>query len=302
MWFKRIFLFMLMNVLVMVSISIIMSVLNVQPYLTAYGLNYESLAIFCLIWGMVGSFISLLMSKFMAKMMMGVEIVDERGPHRDLVMKVHSLARAAGIKKMPEVGVYHSPEVNAFATGPSKNNSLVAVSTGLLNRMSDEAVEGVLGHEIAHVANGDMVTMALVQGVVNAFVMFFARIAAFALQNVLRGDSDREERGSSFGGGFAYHISVFVFEIFFSFLGMFVVAYFSRIREFRADAGGAKFAGREKMINALKSLKNTMEMVDDSQANMRCMKISSKKGWMAALSTHPSLDDRIAALENYSVR
>jgi heat shock protein HtpX len=298
MWFKRIFLFVAMNILVMVSISIVMSVLGVKPYLTTYGINYESLMVFCLVWGMVGSFISLMLSKFMAKMMMGIKIIDERGPHRDLVLRVHSLAKAAGISKMPEVGIYESPEVNAFATGPSKNNSLVAVSTGLLNRMSDDAVEGVLGHEIAHVANGDMVTMALVQGVVNAFVMFFARIAAFALQNFLKGDNDREE-GSSFGGGFAYHISVFVFEIFFSFLGMFVVAYFSRMREFRADAGSAKVAGRDKMISALEQLKQSTQLIDDSQATLRCMKISDKGSFMALLSTHPSLDDRISALKNY---
>lgn len=301
MWFKRMMLFMVMNVLVMVSINIVLGLLGVRPYLTSYGIDYQSLMVFCLVWGMGGSFISLFMSKMMAKWMMGVKIVDERGQYRDLVMTVHRLARGAGISKMPEVGVYESQEVNAFATGPSKNNSLVAVSTGLLNKMSPEAIEGVLGHEIAHVANGDMVTMTLVQGIVNAFVMFFARIAAFALQNFLRGDDDESE-GSSFGGGFAYHISVFVFEILFSFLGMFVVAWFSRQREFRADAGGAKFAGREKMVNALKQLKSTFESVNNSQSNMRCMKISSKGSFMALLSTHPSLDDRIAALENYTVR
>lgn len=297
MWFKRIFLFMMMNVLVIVSISIVTSLLGIQPYINAYGINYGNLMAFCLVWGMVGSFISLLLSKFMAKMMMGVKIVDERGEYRDLVATVHRLAKQAGITKMPEVGVYDSPEVNAFATGPTKNNALVAVSTGLLNKMSPDAIEGVLGHEVAHAANGDMVTMALVQGVVNAFVMFFARVAAFALQQVMRGDDD--EREGSMGSGFAYHISVFVFEIFFSFLGMFVVAYFSRMREFRADEGGAKFAGREKMINALKQLKSTFEQVDDSQANFRCMKISSKGSFMKFLSTHPSLDDRIFALENY---
>jgi heat shock protein HtpX len=297
MWFKRIVLFMLMNVLVVVSISIVMSVLGVKPYMTAYGLDYASLAAFCLIWGMVGSLISLMLSKMMAKWMMGLEIVDERSQYADLVATVHRLARQAGLSKMPEVAIYHSPEVNAFATGPSRNNSLVAVSTGLMNKMDQAGLEGVLGHEVAHIANGDMVTMALVQGVVNAFVMFFARVAAFALQNVLRGDRDEDE--APIGGGFAYHISVFVFEIFFSFLGMFVVAYFSRLREFRADAGSAKVAGRDKMITALKQLKNSIEMVDDSQSNMRCMKISSKGSFMALLSTHPALEDRIAALENY---
>lgn len=292
--FKRIFLFVLTNILVMVTVSIVLSVLGVNHYITAQGLNYSSLMIFCLVWGFVGSGISLMLSKFMAKRMMGVEIVDDRGPYADLVRKVHALARAAGLTKMPEVGVYQSPEVNAFATGPSRNNSLVAVSSGLLQQMSIDEVEGVLAHEIAHVANGDMVTMALVQGVVNAFVMFFARIAAFALQNVMSGDRDDERPA---GSGFAYHISVMVFEIAFSFLGMFVVAYFSRIREFRADKGGAQFAGKQKMVAALRKLKQKIDMVDDSNDQIKAMKISSKKGLMSFLSTHPSLDDRIEALE-----
>ena len=292
--FKRIFLFMLTNILVMVSVSIVLSVLGVNGYLTSAGINYSSLMIFCLVWGFVGSGISLLMSKFMAKKMMGVEIVDERGPYGDLVRKVHALARASGLTKMPEVGIYQSPEVNAFATGPSRNNSLVAVSSGLLNQMNADEVEGVLAHEIAHVANGDMVTMALVQGVVNAFVMFFARIAAFALQNFLNGERDDDRPAAS---GWAYHISVIVFELAFSFLGMFIVAYFSRIREFRADKGGAQFAGKQKMISALKRLQQKIDLVDDSQDAIKAMKISSKKGLMNFLSTHPSLDDRIAALE-----
>ena len=292
--FKRIFLFMLTNVLVMVSVSIILSVLGVNNYLSAAGINYSALMVFCLVWGFVGSGISLLLSKFMAKRMMGVQIVDERGQYGDLVRKVHQLAKSAGIEKMPEVGIYQSPEVNAFATGPSKNNSLVAVSTGLLNQMTADEVEGVLAHEVAHVANGDMVTMALVQGVVNAFVMFFARIAAFALQNFLNGDRDDDRPAAS---GWAYHLSVMVFEIVFSFLGMFVVAYFSRVREFRADKGGAQFAGRQKMVAALRRLQQKIDMVDDSQDAIKSFKISSKKGLMSFLSTHPSLEDRIAALE-----
>lgn len=291
---KRIFLFVLTNILVLVSVSIILSVLGVGNYLTASGIDYTALMIFCLVWGFVGSGISLLMSKFMAKRMMGVEIVDERGQYGELVRKVHQMAKQAGITKMPEVGVYHSPEVNAFATGPTKNKALVAVSTGLLQQMNSDEVEGVLAHEVAHVANGDMVTMALVQGVVNAFVMFFARIAAFALQNFLSGDRDDDRPANT---GWAYHISVMVFEIAFSFLGMFVVAYFSRIREFRADKGGAQFAGRHKMVAALKRLQQKIDFVDDSQDAIKTMKISSKKGLMNFLSTHPSLEDRIAALE-----
>ncbi len=292
--FKRIFLFVLTNILVMVSVSLILGVLGVGNYLTASGINYSALMVFCLVWGFVGSGISLLLSKFMAKKMMGVEIVDDRGQYGDLVRKVHTMARQAGISKMPEVGIYHSPEVNAFATGRSKNNALVAVSTGLLQQMNSDEVEGVLAHEVAHVANGDMVTMALVQGVVNAFVMFFARIAAFALQNFLAGDRDDDRPASS---GWAYHLSVMVFEIMFSFLGMFVVAYFSRVREFRADKGGAQYAGKHKMIAALKRLQQKIDFVDDSQDAVKTLKISSKKGLMNFLSTHPNLEDRIAALE-----
>lgn len=294
--FKRIFLFVLTNVLVMVTVSIVLSVLGVNHYITNAGLNYSSLMIFCLVWGFVGSGISLMMSKFMAKKMMGVEIVDDRGQYGELVRKVHALSRAAGLTKMPEVGVYQSPEVNAFATGPSRNNSLVAVSSGLLQQMSVDEVEGVLAHEVAHVANGDMVTMALIQGVVNAFVMFFARIAAFALQNVLNGDRDEDDRAGA-GQGLAYHLSVMVFEIAFSFLGMFVVAYFSRVREFRADKGAAQYAGKNKMVAALRRLQQKIDLVDDSQDQIKAMKISSKKGLMSFLSTHPSLEDRIAALE-----
>ncbi len=293
--FKRIFLFVLTNILVMVTVSIVLSVLGLNHYVTSAGLNYSSLMGFCLVWGFVGSGISLLLSKFMAKTMMGVEIVDDRGQYGDLVRKVHGLARAAGLTKMPEVGVYQSPEVNAFATGPSRNNSLVAVSTGLLQQMNADEVEGVLAHEIAHVANGDMVTMALIQGVVNAFVMFFARIAAFALQNALRGDREDDDRPAA--SGLAYHLSVMVFEIAFSFLGMFVVAYFSRLREYRADAGGAQFAGKNKMIGALRRLQQKVDMVDDSNDALRTMKIASNKGLMSFLSTHPALEDRIAALE-----
>jgi heat shock protein HtpX len=292
--FKRVFLFMLTNVLVMITVSLILNLLGVNHYLTASGLNYSALMVFCLVWGFVGSGISLMLSKFMAKRMTGLELIDERGPNGDLVRRVHALSRAAGLTTMPEVGIYQSPEVNAFATGPSRNNSLVAVSSGLLNQMNADEVDGVLAHEVAHIANGDMVTMALIQGVINAFVMFFARIAAFALQNVLQGDRDNDRPAHS---GFAYHLTTMVFEMVFSILGMFVVAYFSRQREFRADLGGAKFAGKQKMISALRKLQNKIDFVDDSQENLKAMKISSKKGFMNFLSTHPRLEDRIAALE-----
>lgn len=295
--FKRFGLWMMMNVAVIVTISIVMSVLGVQPYLTANGLDYTSLMIFCLLWGMVGSFISLAMSRWMAKKMMGVQVLEPNDTqYSGLVNTVHRLAKAANLPKMPEVGIYQSPEVNAFATGPSKSKSLVAVSTGLLNSMSQDEVEGVLGHEVAHIANGDMVTMTLVQGVVNAFVMFFARIAAFAVQNALR--SDDEEGGV---GGLAYMFTTIAFEILFGFFGMFITSWFSRVREYSADIGGAQLAGREKMIAALKRLQTQYEkgnMDKSSDGKMAAFKISTKStGLKAMISTHPRLEERIRRLE-----
>jgi heat shock protein HtpX len=295
--FRRIFLFIAVNILVMLTITTLLRMLNVQPYLTAYGLNYGSLAIFCLIWGMAGSIISLLLSKIMAKFMMGVQIIDPRSAHgneAELVQTVHRLARAAGLGTMPEVGIYESPEVNAFATGPSRSNSLVAVSTGLLNRMDRSQVEGVLGHEVAHIANGDMVTMTLLQGIINAFVMFFSRVIAFAVSQALSSGRDREERGGSPGIQFAV---TFILEIVFSILGMMVVAWFSRLREFRADAGGARFAGRENMIGALRALQGTTALVDTQHQALETLKISGKASkFFALFSTHPPLEERIMRL------
>lgn len=292
---KRIFLFGLVNILIVVTISVVLKVLGVEPYLTASGLNYQSLAIFCLIWGMGGSFISLLISKFMAKTMMGVKIVDGRGEYFDLVNTVHQLSKKAGLSKMPEVGIYDSPDINAFATGPSKNNSLVAVSTGLLRQMDRDEVEGVLGHEVAHIANGDMVTMTLIQGIVNAFVMFFARIVAFAVDQFFR-NNDEDGKGLGTLANFAV---IMVCEIIFGFLGMIVVSYFSRWREFRADAGSAKIAGKAKMIKALQALQRNFERPFENQERQEfnAFKISSRKNWLMLLSTHPTLDKRIEALQ-----
>lgn len=194
---------------------------------------------------------------------------------------------------MPEVGIYRSPEVNAFATGPSRGNALVAVSSGLLESMDGQAVEGVIGHEVSHIANGDMVTMTLLQGVVNTFVMFFSRVAAWALSSAMQGDRD-ERRGPN---PMMYWITTMVFEVAFSLLGMLVVNYFSRRREYRADYGGAKLAGKEKMVHALKALKSRYE-VDTSHPALSTLKINGKRGGvMALLATHPNLDDRIAALQ-----
>lgn len=305
--FKRIFLFLLVNILVVTTVSITLSMLGVHGYMNAYGIDYQQLAIFCLVWGMAGSLISLALSRFMAKRMMGVEVIDPatRDPElRQLVETVYELSRAAGLPKMPEVGIYDSPDLNAFATGPTKSRALVAVSTGLLGRMNKSEVEGVLGHEIAHVANGDMITLTLIQGVVNAFVMFLSRVAAFAITQALRGNSDREERSSN-SSPILQHVLVIVFDIVFSILGSMVVAWFSRYREFRADAGGARFAGRDKMISALKALQRVYEspMMDDlppAPDAIKAFQISSRKkgGFLAMFSTHPALEDRIHALEN----
>jgi heat shock protein HtpX len=219
--------------------------------------------------------------------MMGVQVIDPNthdANARELLNIVYGLARRAQLPKMPEVGIYQSPEVNAFATGPTRSNSLVAVSTGLLNRMDRDQLEGVLGHEITHIANGDMVTMVLIQGVINAIVMILARIVASAIAG--------ERRDARWA-------LVFVLQIVFSFLGMMVVTAFSRYREFRADAGGGKYASREKMISALKALQGTTAAVDSTARALATLKISggARSTFMSLLATHPPLDERIRRLE-----
>ena len=291
--FKRWMLFFGMNILIIVMVSLVLNLLGVRPYLSSYGINYTSLMIFCLVWGMGGSFISLYLSKWMAKTMMGVELVTSTGPYASLVRMVHQMAKRSGIDKMPEVGIYNSPDINAFATGPSKNNSLVAVSTGLLQKMSNDEVEGVIGHEVSHIANGDMVTMALLQGVINAFVMFFARIAAFAVSQFLRGDDEEGE-----GLGFFAQIGVIMlFELIFGLLGSLLSSAFSRFREFRADSGSAKLVGKEKMVSALRALMSTYESMPKTEGTVKAFQISSKSSWIQLFSTHPPLEERIKALE-----
>ena len=296
---KRIFLFLAVNILVIAAVSILTSVLGIGGYMTGMGLNYSALFIICLLWGMVGSFISLLFSKIMAKWMMGVQLVTIDGPHRNLVNTVHKLATRAGLEIMPEVGIYQSEDLNAFATGPTKNRALVAISSGLLKRMTDDEIEGVLGHEIAHISNGDMITMTLVQGVVNAFVMFFSRVVAFMIDQALRGD-----REDSRGGGLSPLVHMFLvmaLDIIFGILAAPVVAWFSRYREFRADQGGANLAGKDKMIAALNALRlaypNLIESKNENNTQFRSMQISSKPGFMALFSTHPPLEERINALK-----
>lgn len=295
---KRFFLFFATNIAIVATISVVIALTGAGRWIDAQGINYSTLMMFCLIWGMGGAFISLMISKWMAKMAMGVKIIDPntaRGEEQRLVQRVYNLAGKAGLRKMPEVGIYESPEVNAFATGPSKSNSLVAVSTGLLERMSDNEVEGVLAHEVAHIANGDMVTMTLIQGVVNAFVMFFARIAAFALSQVMRKD-DEENKGF----GFMEHMMVFAFEIVFGIVGSMIVMYFSRTREFRADAGGAQLAGKANMVAALERLRAMTQLVDTEHQAIAAFKISGGEptGLRALFMTHPSLSSRIEALKS----
>jgi heat shock protein HtpX len=298
--FKRIFWFLAVNILVVATISIILSVLGIQPYLTARGLNYESLLIFCLVWGMGGAFISLALSRIMAKAMMGVKVIDQnaRDPQlQELVQRVHQLAKGAGLPAMPEVGIYDSPEINAFATGPSKSRSLVAVSTGLLRRMNRQEADGVLAHEVAHIANGDMVTMTLIQGVVNAFAMFLARVIAYAVASVMGRGEERE------GGGIStavFFVTQIVLEIVFMILGSLVVAFFSRLREYRADQGGARYAGREKMIAALEALRRNYDTPQPAaQPSVQTLKISNHgSGIFRLFSTHPPLEERIARLRN----
>lgn len=294
---KRIALFLLTNILVITTISIVLNVLGVASYLTANGINYTSLLIFCSIWGMGGAFISLLLSKMMAKMAMGVRVIDPQtavGAEHELLTMVYTLAARVGLPKQPEVGIYDSPEVNAFATGPTRSNALVAVSSGLLMKMNSSEIEGVLAHEISHVANGDMVTMTLIQGVVNAFAMFLSRIIAYAISMALS-RSDNDSEGMSMG---VFYLLSIVFDILFTILGSIVVAAFSRWREFHADAGGANLAGKSKMIAALECLQNVSEQAYDKRGeSLATLKISYPAKWLGLFATHPPLAERIRRLQ-----
>lgn len=293
---KRVGLFLLTNILVVVTVGLAWSVLSSVLGLDKVNNNMMSLLIWCSLFGFAGAFISLLMSKTMAKWMMGLQVIDPRATDptlSQLVYRIHALAKKAGLPKAPEVAIYESDDVNAFATGPSKSNSLVAVSTGLLRRMNEDEVDGVLGHEIAHIANGDMVTMTLITGVVNTFAMFFSRVLA----NLISSQVDEKFRGV------VHFIVVILGDILFTILGSIVVNYYSRKREFRADLGGAKYSSRGNMIAALRRLQN-VSMVSDSEKDMLAtMKISNnhKQGIMALFMTHPSLEDRIKALEKARV-
>lgn len=287
----RILLFLATNLAVVLVASITLSLLGVgNIHIQGNQLDMGNLLIFCFVFGMVGSFISLLLSKWMAKRAMGVQIIDQ--PHNEgerwLLNTVKELADKAGIG-MPEVGIFSSHLPNAFATGWNKNNALVAVSTGLLHRMDKEQVKAVLGHEIGHVANGDMVTLALIQGVVNAFVMFFARIIGNTVDRVV---FKNEENGP----GIAYYVTTIIAEIVLSILASVIVAWFSRRREFRADQAGAELVSPQAMISALASLQQSYEEPSELNGELVAFGIRGEGKFSALFASHPPLDVRINAL------
>jgi len=286
---KRIVLFLITNIAVMLVLSVTLNVLGVNRFLGAEGLNVGMLLVFAAVVGFTGAFISLLMSKPMAKWSTGAQVIDapQNADEQWLVGTVRRLAEKAGVG-MPEVAVYEG-EPNAFATGAFRDSSLVAVSTGLLQSMTKEEVEAVLAHEVAHVANGDMVTLTLIQGVVNTFVVFLARIVGYVVDRIVF----KTEKGVGPG----YYVTVFVCEIVFGILASIIVAWFSRQREFRADAGAASFLGNPRpMVSALRRL-GGLEPGELPKA-FQSSGISDKAGFMALFSTHPPIEERIAALES----
>jgi len=288
---KRIFLLVVTNFAVLAVLSVTMQLLGVDRMLEQdTGLNLQGLLLMAAIFGFGGSFISLAISKWMAKMATGAQVIEvpSNTTERWLVDTVKRQAEKAGIG-MPDVAIYDAPEINAFATGWNRNDALVAVSSGLLQNMSREEAEAVLGHEISHVANGDMVTLTLIQGVLNTFVIFLSRVVGFIVDRVLL----KNERG--YGVGFM--VTTFVAQIVLGILASIIVMWFSRWREFRADAGGAALAGRDKMIAALERLKLNQEQ-SQLPAQISAFGISGGGGWMRLLMSHPPLDERIAALRD----
>ena len=288
----RIILFLMTNLAVVFVASITLSLLGVGSYLTQQGINYQALLAFCLVFGMAGSIVSLLLSKFMAKRGMGVQIIEKPGNQEEqwLHTTVADLAKKAGIG-MPEVGVFNSDSPNAFATGWNKNNALVAVSTGLLRRMNREQVAAVLGHEIGHVANGDMVTLALIQGVVNAFVMFFARIVGSFVDRAIF----KNERGYGIG----FFIATFVAEMILGILASTIVFWFSRRREYRADQAGADLVSPAAMISALQALRESYGQPSEMPGELVAFGISGelKQQFGGLFMSHPPLEARIIALQ-----
>lgn len=291
----RILLFIATNLAVLLVANITLSLLGFNSFMEANGidLNLQALLVFCAVFGVSGSLISLFISKWMAKRSMGVQVIEQPAnePERWLVQEVKRLAEQAGIG-MPEVGVFRSEQSNAFATGWNRDNALVAVSTGLLSRFDKEEVRAVLAHEIGHVANGDMVTLTLIQGVVNTFVMFFARIIGHTVDRVVF----KTERGYGIG----YYVTTIVSELVLGLLASMIVMWFSRWREYRADAAGARLAGRGAMINALARLKAEYDAPSQMADTLVAFGIKGgglKQGLMRLFASHPPLDDRIRALQ-----
>ncbi|MEO8419055.1 MAG: protease HtpX [Methylophilaceae bacterium] len=289
---KRILYFLATNLAIVIVLSVTMRVLGVQPYLTEAGLDLGNLLIFAAIMGFGGAFISLAISRWTAKRMSGAVVIETPRTQTEiwLMETVRRQAQTVGIK-MPEVAVFHSPEVNAFATGMTKNSSLVAVSAGLLNTMSKDEAEAVLAHEMSHIANGDMVTLTLIQGVINTFVMFLSRVIGYLVDKVVF----KTERGQ----GPAFFVTMIIAELVLGVLASIIVMWFSRQREFRADAGGAKLADREKMIAALERLQ-AQRQPTALPKQMAAFGISGDgaAGLRRLFASHPGLDERIAALRN----
>lgn len=288
---KRVALFVLTNIAILTVASLTFSLLGITDALVSNGFDPAGMLLFCALFGFGGAFVSLALSKWMAKRATGAEVIDapQNAGERWLLDTVARQSAAAGIA-MPDVAVFPSPQPNAFATGASRNKALVAVSTGLLDSMRENEVEAVLGHEIGHVANGDMLTLTLIQGVLNTFVLFLARVIGFAVDRVVL----RNEGGIGIG----YFVTTIIAQIVLGILASIVVMWFSRQREFRADAQGARLAGRNNMIAALERLKASSDMPDTMPESMAAFGISSgvRQGLRALFASHPPLDARIAAL------
>lgn len=291
--FKRVALLVLTNLAVLLVLGVVLQILEAAGVFQGMTSQYGPLLVIAAVFGFGGALVSLAMSKTIAKFSTGAKVIER--PRNDteqwLVRTVEKLARQAGIG-MPEVAVFDAPEPNAFATGMRRNASLVAVSTGLLRSMDRDEVEAVLGHEVAHVANGDMVTLTLIQGVLNTFVIFFSRIVGGIVDSALRGDRE-DSRG---GYGIGYFVATFAAQIVFGMLASIIVMWFSRYREFRADAGGAKLAGREKMISALERLRSAHESTLPQQMAAFGIKGGMGRGFSRLFMSHPPLEERIAAL------
>ncbi|MBN1363709.1 MAG: protease HtpX [Syntrophaceae bacterium] len=295
---KRILLFLATNIAVLVVLSIVIRLLGVDRFLDGSGLNMYSLLAFAAVFGFGGSFISLAMSKWMAKRMMGAQVITNPRSAAEiwLVETVKKLAMSANIG-MPEVAIFDTPSPNAFATGMNKNKALVAVSSGLLNAMNKEEVEAVIGHEISHVTNGDMITLSLIQGVVNTFVIFMSRVVGYFVDRVILKNDDDE------GVGIGFFVTTIIAQIIFGVLASIIVMWFSRKREFIADAGGAKLAGTQNMIAALEKLKKGIaEPLPDQMKAFGINGKPAKHNFMLLFMSHPPLDDRIEALKKLTYR